>query len=330
MIYLFDPCLFSDHAFVIKAWSETSCLVGSVTEYSATQGSSGFLSGHLPGMDAAILLLAFKQGTRSLEGCITEYLALANGSELPDAFTVGVAEERDTALTCWMAATLEQTHKVAATAELLLQNATTPRHVIAVSHEPSQVTVDVKEPSQVMIDLCESSQAAVDLHESNQVAADLHELSPVRVDLHVSSHVTSQLIVQSHVTSQLIVRSLVTSLPSHPDIQGPSPCCGFLIRCGALLICRGGLLPCLLRTGGLLLCLLRHGGQLSRSGGLLLHRASPLLHLLRPGGHLLHPGFLFCLGAWLYLSPRSFHFHVDLALRPSPCSASAPPPSWIV
>ncbi len=118
-----------------------SHLVGSVRENSATEGSSGFPNGHLPGMDAAILLLALKQGTRSLERYIAEYLALANGSELPDcmlidffcdglnqtvrsklipqgpcssrsnfldyvlltvgsAFTVGVAEERDTALNC--------------------------------------------------------------------------------------------------------------------------------------------------------------------------------------------------------------------------------------
>ncbi len=61
-----------------------SCLVRPVTEYSATQGPSGFSNEHWPGMDAAILLLALKQGTRSLERYITEYLALANGSELPD------------------------------------------------------------------------------------------------------------------------------------------------------------------------------------------------------------------------------------------------------
>ncbi len=65
-----------------------SRLVGSVTEYSATQGSSGFPNGHLPGMDAAILLLALKQGTRSLERYMAEYLALANGSELPDCMLI--------------------------------------------------------------------------------------------------------------------------------------------------------------------------------------------------------------------------------------------------
>jgi len=59
-----------------------------LTEDFARQGSSGFSKGHWPGMNAAILLLALKQGTRSLEGYIGEYLALANGSELPDCILI--------------------------------------------------------------------------------------------------------------------------------------------------------------------------------------------------------------------------------------------------
>ncbi len=201
---LFDPaCLLT--MFINKSLQmdpHASCFVGSVTEYSATQGSSGFpvSNKHWSGMDAAILLLALKQGTRSLERYIVEYLALANGSELPDcmlidffcdgliqplkskvihkgphsslshfldyvlctvgsAFTVGVAEERDTALTSVIAAALEHIHKMAATAEPVHKMAatTTPRHVIAASHESSQVTVDVYEPSQVTVDVKESS-----------------------------------------------------------------------------------------------------------------------------------------------------------------------------
>ncbi len=65
-----------------------SCSDHFVTEYSAPQGSSGVSNEHWPGMDAAILLLALKQGTRSLERYITEYLALANGSELPDCMLI--------------------------------------------------------------------------------------------------------------------------------------------------------------------------------------------------------------------------------------------------
>ncbi len=123
-----------------------SRLIGSVTEYSATQGSSSFSEEHWPGMDTARILLALKQGTRSLEDYIQEYLAIAYYSDLPDcllieffcdginqplrselrregarssltrfmnyslltvgsAFTVGVAEERDSESARVMAAT---------------------------------------------------------------------------------------------------------------------------------------------------------------------------------------------------------------------------------
>ncbi len=123
---------------------------------------------------------------------------------------------------------------------------------------------------------------------------------------------------------------------------GPSPCRGPQVR----LLCSGGLL---LRSGGLLLRLLwsgglqlRHGGLQLRCGGLLpclLCTGGLQSRPLRPGGlqsRPLRPGGLqfcsvrLCPGFPLCLNPQSLHFHMDLALRPSPCSASAPPPSWIV
>ncbi len=61
-----------------------SRLVGSVKEYSATQGSSGFPEELLPGMDTARILLALRQGLRSLENHICECIAIANYSDLPD------------------------------------------------------------------------------------------------------------------------------------------------------------------------------------------------------------------------------------------------------
>ncbi len=113
-----------------------------------------------------------------------------------------------------------------------------------------------------------------------------------------------------------------------------------LLRHGGLLLCllrTGGLLPCLLRRGGLLSCsgglLLRRGGLLSCSGGLLLCRGDPRARQHCYGGPLLHPfcrlhhGPLLCRSC---LSPNVIHFYMDLARHPSPCSASAPPPSWIV
>ncbi len=62
--------------------------VPSITEYSATPGSSSFSSGHWPGMGLAGLLLSFKQGTQSLEDYIEDYLVLTNGSDLPDSLLV--------------------------------------------------------------------------------------------------------------------------------------------------------------------------------------------------------------------------------------------------
>ncbi len=56
----------------------------SVIEYSATQGSGSFSEEHWPGMDTARILLALKQGPRSLENYIQEYLAIAYYSDLPD------------------------------------------------------------------------------------------------------------------------------------------------------------------------------------------------------------------------------------------------------
>ncbi len=147
-----------------------SRLVLPVTEYSAPQGSSGFSSGQWPGMDIARLLLALKQGTRSLEDYIEEYLNVAYYSDLPDcvlidffceginqplksrltlegprsslsdfmdyalltvgsAFTVGVAEERNTALNCVITAALEHAHKMAATAEPIHKMAATTSQV---------------------------------------------------------------------------------------------------------------------------------------------------------------------------------------------------------
>ncbi len=85
----------------------------------------------------------------------------------------------------------------------------------------------------------------------------------------------------------------------------------------------------LLRLGGLQVRLLHPGGsqsRLLRLGGLqvrLLHPGGSQSRLLRPGGlqvRLLRPGGLQC-------HPLRLGFHMDLALRPSPCSASAPPPT---
>ncbi len=73
------------------------------------------------------------KGPRSSLSNFLDYVLWTVGS----AFTVGIAEERDTALTRMIAAVLKHTHKMAAKAEPVHKMAATikPRHVIAASHE---------------------------------------------------------------------------------------------------------------------------------------------------------------------------------------------------
>ncbi len=129
-----------------------------------------------------------------------DYALLTVGS----AFTVGLAEERDTALNCVIAATPEHTHKMVAIAEPVHKMAatTTLLHVIAASHESSQATVDLRESSQATVDLRESSQATVDLRESSQVTID-HQSHHVSADLPESHHVSADLPESHHVSADL-------------------------------------------------------------------------------------------------------------------------------
>ncbi len=59
-----------------------------ILEYLASQGSSSCSSGHWPGMDTASILLALKQGPRSLDNYIREFLAIAHYSDLPDIILI--------------------------------------------------------------------------------------------------------------------------------------------------------------------------------------------------------------------------------------------------
>ncbi len=218
-----------------------------VIEYSAVRGSSGFSKELWPGMDTTTLLFALKQGTRSLEDHIQDFLVIVDYSDLPDivlmevfcdginqplrsrlrregprsslaqfldyalltvgsTFTVGVAEERDTAPNCVNTTTLEHAHKMAAT--------TTPCSIIAASHNPSQVTADVKESSQVTADVKESSQVTADVKESSQVTADVKESSQVTADVKESSQVTADVKESRQVTAAVKESSQVTTAVS--------------------------------------------------------------------------------------------------------------------
>ncbi len=96
------PChtclLFIDPACIMTMfWNKAlhmdphvSCLVDPVTEYSAPQGSSNFSDQHFSGMDTTRLLFALKQGPRSLENHIREFLAFAHYSDLPDIILIEI------------------------------------------------------------------------------------------------------------------------------------------------------------------------------------------------------------------------------------------------
>ncbi len=205
-------------------------------------GSSSFSEGHSEGMDVTRNLSALKQGPRSLEQHIREFLAIANYSDLPDiilieifcdgihqplrakfrregtraslalfldyalltvgsSFTVGVAEERDTAPNCVNTATLEHAHQMAAT--------TTPRSVIAANLKSSQVTAKVK--SQVKSPLMLRSQVKSPLMLKSHVKSTLMLRSQGKSQLMLKSQIKSQLMLKSQVKSQLILKSQVKS-----------------------------------------------------------------------------------------------------------------------
>ncbi len=218
-----------------------SRLVSSVTEYSATQGSSGFHEQYWPGMYTARLLLSLKQGKRSLEDFIQEYLDVANDSDFPDDVLIDffcdginqplksqlIREGPRSSLSQFMyyaLLTVGSAFTVGVAEErytapncvitVALEHAhkmaatTTPRSVITANHKPSQVPADVKEPSQVPADVKEPSQVPADVKEPSQVPADVKEPSQVPADVKEPSQVTanvkrsSQATVDHHKSSQ--------------------------------------------------------------------------------------------------------------------------------
>ncbi|KAL0146799.1 hypothetical protein M9458_057738 [Cirrhinus mrigala] len=61
-----------------------------MTENSVNTGSSSFHHGQYTGMDTTRILFRFKQGQRSLEQQIREFLAIANHSDLPDCILIEI------------------------------------------------------------------------------------------------------------------------------------------------------------------------------------------------------------------------------------------------
>ncbi|KAL0160511.1 hypothetical protein M9458_044236 [Cirrhinus mrigala] len=209
-----------------------------VTEYSATQGSSNFSSGHRPGMDTARLLLALDQGTRSLEGYIQEYLAIAHYSDLPDCalidfFCQGVnqplksrliregprsslAAFLDFALLCVgspFTVTFSQPRTPGHSAIMIATPVLKPAHGMAAAPERAHVMAATAEPVHKMATKTvlrhvtaatpESSKFRAAVAKSSQVKAVVTESSKVTADLHEPSQVTADLHESSQVTADL-------------------------------------------------------------------------------------------------------------------------------
>ncbi len=160
-----------------------SRLVDHVIEYSATLGSSSFSDGYWPGMDTTKILFAIKQGPRSLENHIREFLAIAHYSELPDIILIEIfcddinpplksklrregprsslSQFLDYALlsvgSSFTVGVVEEERDIASVPKMaaiperthIMAATTTLRHVTAAIHESNQVTDNLHESSQV-------------------------------------------------------------------------------------------------------------------------------------------------------------------------------------
>ncbi len=171
-------------------------------------------SGHWPGMGLAGLLF-FKQGTRSLEDYIEEYLVLTNGSDLPDCLLVDCSVmalishqslssfERVRVhhslslwiMLCWLwlfftVGVAEEERDIASMTEMVA--APEPTHKMAATAKPDRKMADTTVPRHV---------TAANL---SQARTPLIFMSLVKSRLIFMSHVKSQLIFMSHVKSQLI------------------------------------------------------------------------------------------------------------------------------
>ncbi len=202
-----------------------SRLVRPVTEYSATQGSSNFSDQHFSGMDTTRLLFALKQGPRSLDNHIREFLAFAHYSDLPDIILIEIfcdginqplrsqlrREGPRSSLSCFLDFALltvgslftvgvaDDDRDTASMTEMVdapecahkMAATVEPVHKMAATTTPRHVSAASHESIQVKVDVKEPSQVMVDVKEPSKVSVDVNEPSQVTIDRHKSSHVSA-------------------------------------------------------------------------------------------------------------------------------------------
>ncbi|KAI2645231.1 Filamentous hemagglutinin [Labeo rohita] len=181
-----------------------SRLTHNVPEYSAPQGSSSFSHGHT-GMDTNRILFRLKQGQRSLEQNISEFLAISNYSDLPDCIIIeifcdGVNEPlkvrlRREGLRSSLAAFMD--FALMCVGSSFTVGVAEEQRDIAVTSavQPARI-----KQSSVMSLLPYHSQTKLQLRFLNQVKFP----SPVKLQLHFLSQVKWQLRFLSQVKSQLL------------------------------------------------------------------------------------------------------------------------------
>ncbi len=228
-----------------------SRLIYPVTEYLASQGSSSCSSGHWPGMDTAIILLALKQGTQSLENYILSFLAIAYYSDLLDIILIeficdGINQPLKSKLRCegprsslcqfldyallsvgslftvgvaeeerdimvMAAAKFSQPQAPGHSSILIATPVNQPAREILAAPEHARIMAATAEPVLKMAASTTPRHVTAAIPESNQVKSLLLFLSQVKSQLLFLSQVKSQLIFLSQVKSQLIFLSQVMS-----------------------------------------------------------------------------------------------------------------------
>ncbi len=176
-------------------------------------------------MDTARILLTLKQGSRSLENYIHEFLAIANYSDLPDCLLIeffcdginqplqsefrregprsSLAQFMDYALltigSLLTVGVAEEEHGTAFMTEIAatLEHA----HKMAATADPVHKMADTTTHRHFSADLWESSHVTVDRHELSQVTVDLPESLHIFADLPESLHVSADHPESHHVTA---------------------------------------------------------------------------------------------------------------------------------
>ncbi|KAL0195040.1 hypothetical protein M9458_008612, partial [Cirrhinus mrigala] len=209
------------------------CLIPSVTEYSAAKGSSSFSPGRWPGMNTARLLVALKQGKRSLEDYTREYLAIANDSDLPDCmlidfFCSGINQPLKSRLVCkapsssfsqfldfallcvgspfTVGVAEEERDKVVMVAAKFSQLRTPGQSAMligtpVIKHAHEMAAAPVRARKMVAKTMLRHVTAAISV--SSQVTAELHESSYVSADHPQPRHATSDRPEPRHVSPDL-------------------------------------------------------------------------------------------------------------------------------